>query len=68
MLEVLKYFNLDKSPEPYKVHLWTMWEGREEIVKVLPEIFASSLATSEFVEDWNVANVIPGNYSLVSLM
>eukprot|EP00061_Rhincodon_typus_P007627 g29498.t1 len=60
-----------------KVYPRTLWEAREVIDVPFAEIFVSSIATGEVLEDWNMANVVPlfrggnenpGNYSLVSLM
>eukprot|EP00061_Rhincodon_typus_P007414 g29088.t1 len=55
----LDRIKVDKSPVPDQVLSQTLWEARKEKAEALADIFTSSLATGEILEDWRLANVVP---------
>lgn len=72
---LLKSIKVDKSLEPEGFYPRSLREARGEIAGAFAKIFASSLATGQFQEDWRVDNFVPlfksrenpVNYRLVSL-
>eukprot|EP00061_Rhincodon_typus_P011452 g36471.t1 len=59
VLDVLKHAKVDKSPGRVQVYPRTLWEARKAIAGPVAEIFASSIATGEVLEDRRLANVVP---------
>lgn len=50
VLSDLKCIKAVESPGPDQIHPWILWGTREEIAKVLGEIFASSLVAGDVPE------------------
>eukprot|EP00061_Rhincodon_typus_P010244 g34391.t1 len=59
MLDVLKHIKVDKSLGLDEVYPSTLREAREVIARPLAEIFISSIATGEVLEDRRLANMVP---------
>eukprot|EP00061_Rhincodon_typus_P006061 g26292.t1 len=59
VLEILKCIKVDKTLRPDQAYPRTLWEAGEVIARLLAEIFVSSLATGEVLEDWRLANMVP---------
>eukprot|EP00061_Rhincodon_typus_P016653 g44980.t1 len=56
---LLKSIKVDNSPGPDSIYSRLLREAKEEIAGALTNVFVSSLATGEVLEDWRVANVVP---------